>query len=194
MDWTQGRLARTFVGWIPPRARHWVGRALVPVATVLGVLGVLATYVRGVTPGQWSARNLSTLVAPDFIAYALVVMWLWLVGLYHERSLCEVCVARMPLDPAARAQRRRRWLRAAHLPLDHQIGSTLLLVGLMVAGSLPWVGNRALMIVLMVVLMVETVAIARHGALQPWCPWCHNGGGGDTETTPTPTPVGEGVR
>jgi hypothetical protein len=122
-----------------------------------------------------------------------VVIGAWLLMRRHDRSLCERCLHTMPLDAAATAQRRHRRFAVVHLGENRRvvIGYMVLLLGsnaLLFLGSTParllWAGIQCSMVYLV-------LAHSTHRSLQPWCPWCSDGGGGeDVVDTPDPLPVG----
>ena len=113
----------------------------------------------------------------------------WLVMRRHDRGLCEHCVASMPLNPSAMAVRyqRRFWLTHTGTELRFVIPYLAVLIGLgfatSPAGVAAWVLAQSTMI-------YAILAYATHRRLQPWCPWCKEGGGGaDKEEPAIPDPV-----
>lgn len=114
------------------------------------------------------------------------VILAWLAMRQHDRRLCEQCVAAMPLNPSQEATRYRRRFWVAHTGSEPRflIPYIAVLVGsnfmTSPAGRIGW----ALIQMTMVYLIASHVT---HRRLQPWCPWCSDGGGG--EEVPETPPV-----
>ncbi len=104
----------------------------------------------------------------------------------HDTGLCERCIADMPLDGPARAEKYRRSLGTYH-SIPHLI---LLIAVLILFFASPWLGLLRLpAIAAFMVVNIHTCVLAvRHRRLEPWCPWCHWGHGGDEEFVPDPDP------
>ena len=116
------------------------------------------------------------------LALIIFVVITWLQMRQHDRRLCESCAAAIPLNASELAQRHARKFATAHAGSNLKIavpylvvllGSNLLLA--LPFGRWPWAVIQASMIYLI-------SAHAAHRKLQPWCPWCSDGGGG-TETS-----------
>jgi hypothetical protein len=111
------------------------------------------------------------------IALAALVLGSWLLMREHDRQLCEQCMLSMPLNPAAQATRYRRRFWVVHTGAKPQflIPYIAVLIGsnfaIPATGRLCW----ALIQLSMVYLILAT---STHRKLQPWCPWCSEGGGG----------------
>jgi hypothetical protein len=95
----------------------------------------------------------------------------------HDRRLCEMCMLSMPLNAAERASvyQLRFWL--AHSATDPRIVGPYLIVllGSNFAIGIITVWGWAAIQLTMVYLVL---AYSTHRKLQPWCPWCSEGGGG----------------
>lgn len=95
----------------------------------------------------------------------------------HDRRLCEACMVSMPLNAAEKASeyRWRFWL--AHSAFDPRIiGPYLIvLIGSNFVIDTITVYAWALIQLTMVYLVLS---YSTHRKLQPWCPWCSEGGGG----------------
>ncbi|HKT05034.1 MAG TPA: hypothetical protein VJT31_36425 [Rugosimonospora sp.] len=155
--------------------------------------------------GHYAPRMLTTLVgllivltlvpaAAAFVPWqALTLIMVATVGLTlsifaHNRHLCERCVSGMPLDASAVAARYGLRFRAAHLferkllalgYLATVVGSAILSAN--PAGRYAWALSQASLVYLLLVYVT-------HQRLQPWCPYCGNGG--EENTTPsTPSPL-----
>jgi hypothetical protein len=119
------------------------------------------------------------------LALIVVVLMSWIALRRHDRRLCEQCVAAMPLNPSAQATKyRRRFWTAHHLSEPRYLVPYLVvLIGSNFATSTPGRIGWALVQSSMLFLIL---AYSTHRRLQPWCPWCSDGGGGDdvTETPP----------
>jgi hypothetical protein len=113
-----------------------------------------------------------------------VVILAFLLMRQHDRRLCETCMLSMPLNAAERAShfQLRFWL--AHSAADPRIVGPYLLVligsnfATGVIGLWGWAAIQLTMIYLV-------LAYSTHRKLQPWCPWCSDGGGGE-EVDETP--------
>jgi hypothetical protein len=116
----------------------------------------------------------------------------WVLMRRHDRSLCEHCVAAMPLNPSELAVRYRTrfWMSHAGAEPRYILPYLAVLIGSNFAtgtfGRLAWAIVQSSMIFLI-------LAYSTHRRLQPWCPWCREGGGGDDEPA-TPDPVPDGRR
>lgn len=106
------------------------------------------------------------------------VLLSWLLMREHDRRLCEKCVLDMPLNPAEQALRLRRRFWMAHTGAEPRFFVPYLVVlissnfAMSTIGRIGW----ALIQLSMVYLILAQVT---HRRLQPWCPWCSDGGGGD---------------
>jgi hypothetical protein len=109
-------------------------------------------------------------------------------GRMHGLSLCPKCADEMPADGQARAQRRRRRLRAAHLSSSGVIVFPIIVATLAVELVFPHLRFPWPLIALVAFLAGQYVLMSVHRPLQPWCPWCHWGDGGHEESVPDPVP------
>jgi hypothetical protein len=145
-------------------------------ASILGVI------LLGLYPPQ------SALALTMPIALLAFVLMSWLLMRQHDRRLCELCMAAMPLNPSELAAhyKTRFWLAhsggkpAFLVPyLAVLIGSNFLTGTI---GRIGWAIVQSSMIYLI-------LAYSSHRRLQPWCPWCREGGGGqDDRDDVTPPP------
>lgn len=134
---------------------------------------------------------------PSQLAFGLHLLWLSTVMyaslalLLHARGpLCERCIAAMPLDGSARAERYRRNLATFHWLKTHPLGciaiwaATVALVGLAkYAGLLP---ESAEALLYAGPVMWVILSLSRHSRLQLWCPQCRRDNGGGYDITPAP--------
>lgn len=95
----------------------------------------------------------------------------------HDRRLCEMCMLSMPLNAAERAShfQLRFWL--AHSATDARIIGPymVVLIGSNFAiGIITQYGWAAIQLTMVYLVL----AYSTHRKLQPWCPWCSEGGGG----------------
>lgn len=116
--------------------------------------------------------------APMHIAMALH----WMT---HRGKLCELCLADIPLQGSATAERWRRPLRAFHWVLDHPGKSVLGACGVMVGLGL--IAVPAGVSVFFVLISLGLLWAMRHGRVAAWCPWCGRDEG-DWEETPVAPP------
>lgn len=112
------------------------------------------------------------------LALIVVVLMSWLAMRRHDRRLCEQCVAAMPLNPSEQAARYRRRFWTAHSFSEprYLVPYLVVLIGsnfaTSPAGRIGWAIVQSSMLYLI-------MSQATHRRLQPWCPWCRDGGGGE---------------
>jgi hypothetical protein len=104
----------------------------------------------------------------------------------HDRGLCEMCVAALPLDAAERAARHRLRFRVAHCGAQPRLVLTYLAV-LVLANFAPGSWGRLLWVAVQLSLVYLLRCAVTHRRLQPWCPWCREGGEKDP-SSPDPRP------
>jgi hypothetical protein len=146
--------------------------------------GILAAIALGLRP----PASYLALTLP--IALMAFIIATWLLMRRHDRRLCEHCVASMPLNPAERAVRLRRRFWLAHFAPDRRflIPYFAVLVG---SNFLPGTGGRVIWAVVQCSMIYLIMSYVAHRRLQPWCPWCSDGGGGsdrDDDVAPPPLP------
>jgi hypothetical protein len=116
------------------------------------------------------------------------VLLSWLLMRQHDRRLCEQCVMSMPLNPSEQAQRLKRRFWMAHTGSEPRflIPYLVVLIGSNFATTQVGRFGWAVMQLSMVYLILSQ---ATHRKLQPWCPWCSDGGGGqEVDETPPVLP------
>ena len=130
--------------------------------------------------------NAATLLVS--LGLVLFILATWVMMRAHDRSLCEHCVMSMPLNPSEQAVRYRRRFWMSHTGAERRfiIPYLVVLIGsnffTSTVGRLAWAVIQSSMIYLI-------LAYATHRRLQPWCPWCSEGGGGsDRVDAPGPAP------
>jgi hypothetical protein len=120
------------------------------------------------------------------IALLGFVIITWLLMRKHDRQLCESCAKSIPLNAAEQGARYRRRFATAHAGSNMKLviaylavllGSNFLLT--VPNGRWVWAAIQASMIYLI-------SAHSTHRRLQPWCPWCSDGGGGSEFEDATP--------
>lgn len=146
-----------------------------------GVVGALV--VTTVLPAAWAM-----LPWPVPLALIPLALYVGISIIVHNRQLCERCVAALPLDASATAGRYGRRFRVAHLFQDRLFAVCYLLV---VAASFVLyadpVGRYATALVESSLVYLLFVYVT-HQRLQPWCPYCRQGG--DERDAPiVPDPV-----
>jgi hypothetical protein len=147
-------------------------------AAVVGLLIVVTVAPAASFLAAWQVL-LVVLAVVAFLGYTIFV---------HNRHLCERCIASMPLDPSTEAVRYGLRFLVAHMferrafafgYLAVVVGSSFL-YGHPV-GRYGWAAVEASLVYLLFVYVT-------HQRLQPWCPYCGNGGE-ELAAPVTPTPV-----
>jgi hypothetical protein len=116
------------------------------------------------------------------------VLLSWVLMRQHDRRLCEQCAQAIPLNPGEQATRLRRRFWMAHTGSEPRflIPYLVVLIGSNFATSGIGRAGWGLIQLSMIYLVL---AQSTHRRLQPWCPWCSDGGGGeDVEQTPPVLP------
>jgi hypothetical protein len=135
----------------------------------------------------------AALAAPILLVAAVVATWVQMRR--HDRTLCELCMAAMPLNPSADAQRLRRRLAVAHLGSERRAVVAYLLVLVAFDLLLVIVPPEALTYASYLWAAVQSTLIylvlahSAHRRLQPWCPGCRDGGGDSGIGAPDPLPI-----
>ena len=112
------------------------------------------------------------------IALLVFVLGSWLLMRQHDRGLCEKCMSSMPLNAAEAASRYERRFWMAHTGSERRflIPYLAVLIGsnftTTTYGRIGWAVVQLSMVYLI-------LSQATHRRLQPWCPWCSDGGGGE---------------
>jgi hypothetical protein len=162
----------------------WRGRA----ADVLGhhaneilIVAIVSAVAIGLKP------------LPGMFAYTVpialfgVVLLAWLLMRQHDRRLCEQCLLSMPLNPSEKAIRYKRRFWMAHTGSEPRFLIPYLVVlissnfATTTLGRMAWAAVQLTMVYLI-------MSQSTHRRLQPWCPWCSDGGGGE-EVDETPPVV-----
>lgn len=136
------------------------------------ILAVGAAIVVGLHP----LPGVFMLTGP--LAVIMLVLISYLAMRRHDRRLCEQCVAAMPLNPSAEAARYRRRFWTAHSLSEprYLVPYFIVLIGSNFAtspvGRIAWAVIQSSMLYLI-------ASHVTHRRLQPWCPWCSDGGGGE---------------
>jgi hypothetical protein len=136
---------------------------------IVSIIGVVAV-------GLHPLPGLLFLTVP--LALFLVVIMSWVLMRRHDRTLCEQCAHAMPLNPGEQATRLRRRFWMAHTGSEPRflVPYVVVLISSNFAttttlGRIGWAVIQLSMIYLI-------LAQSTHRRLQPWCPWCSEGGGG----------------
>jgi hypothetical protein len=155
------------------------------------IVAIAAAIVLGLWPPP--AGTPAALLLPA-ATFALVIVS-WFSMRRHDRNLCEICVCAMPLNAAELASRHQRRLALVHAGSKRElvIGYLIVLLGSNVIlgegfyARLCWAAIQSTMIYLV-------LAYSSHRKLQPWCPWCSEGGGGGDDRAIAPDPMPQGGR
>jgi hypothetical protein len=164
---------------------HWAPQIL-----IAAILTSVVMVIRPLPPSSPLA-----LASPALLVAAVVATWVQMRR--HDRSLCELCMAAMPLNASATAHRYRRRLAVAHLGSERR--AVLAYLGFLVAfdlllvlvppdlvrpASYLWAAMQSTLIYLV-------LAHSTHRRLQPWCATCRaDDGGGSPVGAPDPRPSG----
>jgi len=159
-----------------------------------GLLGMARLLIGGL-PGQIVdvAWGLALLPAATVSMVASVM---------HSRKLCERCIAEIPANPAAAAERLRPWMLIGHATSGSRLAILLIIAWIWSSFALrAYVGEqttagRALFLLTFAAPMAALlVGNMLHARLQPWCPRCRRGGGGGGRgpSAPDRSPDGLGV-
>ncbi|MFE5852983.1 hypothetical protein ACFQ61_07145 [Streptomyces sp. NPDC056500] len=116
-----------------------------------------------------------------------LAIWVGLIlmQLHRKGSLCEKCIAELPLNPQDRAASPyvRIPLRAGHILYGSGFMTTVTMVCVIATTGGALFTSGLLRIVLqesaLVLLLLITLQDYHHSKYGPWCPWCDNGDGDD---------------
>lgn len=136
---------------------------------------LIAAIVAAVAAGLHPLPGVLAFTLP--VALVGFVLFAWALMRRHDRRLCEQCVLDMPLDPAAKALRLRRRFWMAHTGSEPRFLIPYLVV--LVASNLATsTVGRIVWAMIQLSMIYLVLAQSTHRSLQPWCPWCSQGGGG----------------
>jgi hypothetical protein len=154
---------------------HWSAHIL-----CAAIVGVIALRV-------YPPSGLLTITVP--LLLVSVVIGSWLLMRRHDRRLCEQCASSMPLNPGDQAARYKARFWVAHTGMERRILIPYVAV-LLGSNFLPdTLLCRFVWAVVQLSMVYLILSHTSHRRLQPWCPWCKDGGGGSRhEDAPTPTP------
>jgi hypothetical protein len=143
---------------------------------------LIAAIIGVVAVGLYPLPGPFTYTVP--LALFAVVLLSWLLLRQHDRRLCERCVLSMPLNPAEQAHKLRRRFWMAHTGSEPRFLIPYIAVLVMSNFATSTIGRIgwALIQLSMIYLILSQ---GTHRRLQPWCPWCRDGGGGE-EVDETP--------
>lgn len=164
---------------------HWAPQIL--------IASIGATVLLGVVP--MPRDSLLAPLTPLLLLAVVITTWVQLRR--HDRTLCEHCMASMPLNPSASAQRYARRLALVHHGSRPRVIAVYLLV-LLGANVALAAAPEALMRPAMVLwvlaqssLVYLVLSHVTHRRLQPWCVQCGGGGEGrDDVHSSGPLPMG----
>jgi hypothetical protein len=109
--------------------------------------------------------------------FGFVILCYWLMR-QHDRRLCEACMLSMPLNAAERASRYQNRFWMAHNMSDVKFMGPSLIV--LISSNFATTTTFGLWcwaaIQLSMIYLIQSYTT--HRKLQPWCPWCSEGGGG----------------
>jgi hypothetical protein len=114
-----------------------------------------------------------------------VVLLSWLLMRQHDRRLCEQCLLSMPLNPSEKAGRLKRRFWMAHTGSEPRFLIPYLVVLISSNFATSTVGRIGWAIIQLSMIYL-IMSQSTHRRLQPWCPWCSEGGGGSEIEEPDP--------
>ena len=156
-------------------ARQWGHYA--PQLLSVAILAVIALGFRPYAVG------LATLLITTVLLLFVLVTWLQMRE--HDRRLCELCAGSMPLNAAEHAARYQRRFWMAHTGAEPRFLVPYLVV-LLSSNFLTSLPGRTVWALVQASMIYLILAHASHRKLQPWCPWCSDGGGGSERFDPEP--------
>jgi hypothetical protein len=163
----------------------WRGRA----ADVLGHHAneiLIVSIVSAVAIGLKPLPGMFAFTVP--IALFGVVLLAWLLMRQHDRRLCEQCLLSMPLNPSEKAIRYKRRFWMAHTGSEPRFLIPYLVVLISSNFATTTLGRIAWAVVQLTMVYL-IMSQSTHRRLQPWCPWCSDGGGGqEVDETPPVVP------
>jgi hypothetical protein len=143
---------------------------------------LMGSIVIAVALGLYPLPGILSFTVP--VALVAVVLMSWMLMRQHDRRLCEQCVMSMPLNPSEKALRLKRRFWMAHTGSEPRFLIPYLVVlvssnfATSTVGRIGWAAVQLTMVYLI-------LSQSTHRKLQPWCPWCSDGGGGE-EVDETP--------
>ncbi len=146
------------------------------------VIAIGAVIVLGFHP---IAGPMALTVSVGLVA---VVLASWVLMRRHDRGLCKDCMASMPLNPAEQAARYRRRFWMSHTGGERRFVVPYLIV-LVASNFATGPVGRTFWAAMQLSMIYLILAYSTHRRLQPWCPWCSDGGGGShVPSAPDPLP------
>jgi hypothetical protein len=143
---------------------------------------LIASIVGVVVMGLFPPPGLLMLTVP--LALFMIVLGSWVLMRQHDRRLCERCVMSMPLNPSEQALKLKRRFWMAHTGSEPRFLVPYLVVLISSNFATSTIG-RIGWAVIQLSMVYLIMAQGTHRRLQPWCPWCSDGGGGE-EVDETP--------
>jgi hypothetical protein len=152
-------------------------------AILIGMGAVVITLL-------WSGPYLGIARFPLALSACAVLVVGAVLGRSHSGgALCPLCAKNLPLDPGMRAQRYSFALWMVHFSYDSAIrivvsrvfGTVVLVAVALTSG----VVQQALLTILVVNELRDSVSMGIHARYAPWCPYCGHGG---SESAGEPAP------
>ena len=181
----------------PPAWAHQISRFLPVVPAILAAATAVTSTWRNLgSPGIIQIIHCASGQSspPWQTAAVIVVLVIFFTSFYiatwHSRQLCPRCALLTPLDPQNAVTRWHSALRLCHWGYIWR-GTAIFLAGyfaclLFLPNGWPLSG---VFTGFWLLVAAWDFAQWKHSLLQPWCPWCHFGGGdGDEEVSPAPEP------
>lgn len=171
------------------RVAMWAGHYMLQIIAVCLALSVVA--------GVLGDLHILTGV-PEQIADVVTIVPMFYAVInqrFHDQNtvLCKHHFYETPDDPPAAVERSRRSLLLTHLinrprlVLPVMIGALATQMLMERALNVPPIVSSVPVMVVFVGFAILSWMASVHSRLQPWCPFCHRGGGGGRDHTPVPT-------
>jgi hypothetical protein len=97
----------------------------------------------------------------------------------HDRRLCEACMLSMPLNAAERASAYKLRFWMAHNLSDVKFMVPYMVVLISSNFATNTTIGRWCWAIIQLSMIYLILSYSTHRKLQPWCPWCRDGGGGE---------------
>lgn len=172
------------------QAAMWAGHNRDNITNTLNVIAGLVPLLPGRRSGSRIPPTPRIIITAAGIATSLGVAR---GTIAHNKNLCEPCLADMPLDGPAMAEKKARELRIFHSLYDDRRMSVVLALPSVLGLGVWKIKSRKLSSAAYLALAMPDIYLAHirrtHFKLEPWCPQCHPHDK-DDDREDVPDPVG----